>query len=362
MGWVKGGWIGGKVWRKQNGQHTYWIYRKINGRGYVKKTPAGTVKVAMEWLARFEADPDGYDATGGLKGERVLLDDTTIEGFRKWQAETQKNSPTYVSNLVRHLRWWAERLKGRDMRRLQLRADIMRVLGQTTDRNSAIKSIKAFYSWCRKVEFSVKAAEDPTLQTLTAPQSKPAQWKKTKVIPWESHLKVVTTIREPYRWSLQILAATGWHVTEVRQLALAGSVEPLPASTPGLHGTTHVLVCPRRKSGEPQRTAVTAEVAEAANRLIRHGGLCLIDFYRAVKEAQKAAGVEPYGPGQYRHSIGTWAISQGADPKAVAAFLGHRSVQTLRRFYSVHATVPAVPVPGAVPAAPAPGGVVAPSP
>jgi integrase len=310
----------------------------------VKKTPASTVKVAMEWLARFEADPDGYDATGGLAGEKVWLDEAAIHRFQRWQTEVQQNSSVYVANLVRHLRWWAVHFKGRDMRRLQLRADIMRVLGQTTDRNSAIKSIKAFYSWSRKVEFSVKAAEDPTLQTLTVKASRPAQWKKSKVIPWESHTKVVAVLREPYRWSLQILAATGWHVTEVRQLALAGSVEPLPASTPGRHGTTHVLVCPKRKSGEPQRTAVTADVAEAATRLIRHGGLCLVDFYRAVKEAQKTAGVERYGAGQYRHSIGTWAISQGADPAAVAAFLGHRSPQTLRRFYTTHATVPAVPI------------------
>lgn len=60
-------------------------------------------------------------------------------------------------------------------------------------------------------------------------------------------------------------------------------------------------------------------------------------------EACHAAGVEPYGAGQYRHSVATWAISQGTGPAAVAAFLGHRSAAMTKRFYATLAVMPAEP-------------------
>ncbi len=51
-----------------------------------------------------------------------------------------------------------------------------------------------------------------------------------------------------------------------------------------------------------------------------------------------------FGPGQYRHTVATRMLNAGADPAAVAAFLGHKSPHTTRRFYATLAVVP-VPVP-----------------
>jgi len=37
--------------------------------------------------------------------------------------------------------------------------------------------------------------------------------------------------------------------------------------------------------------------------------------------------------------VATWAIERGDDPAAVAAFLGHKSPATTRRFYATLAVV-----------------------
>lgn len=342
MAWIAN-WPGGRVWKAKSGKLTFYIIKSVNGRRYVKKTPATTVKVAMGHLARFEADPDAYNASGAPAGERLVLDDKMIDLFDTWQRDVKENCPDYTNCLRRQLVWWKGKLGDRDLRRLDLRSDIVMALKSSKDGKAAIKAIKGLFSWLRKTEFLVKPEQDPTLNTITTPTIKPAQWKKSKVVPLEVHQRVVALTRLPYRNALIVLAGTGWHVTEVRRLAQAGSVEDLPASASKAHGAVAVLVCPKRKSGESQRTAVTAEVAEAARALVAQGGMSPINFYRELKRACLAAGVEPYGAGQYRHSVATWAIEQGSDPAAVAAFLGHRSAATTKRFYSVYAVVPRVP-------------------
>jgi hypothetical protein len=55
---------------------------------------------------------------------------------------------------------------------------------------------------------------------------------------------------------------------ELVRFAKFGSVEPYPrVGVPGIAG---VLVCPQTKAGEPIRTAVSADVCEAARRLLEH--------------------------------------------------------------------------------------------
>ncbi len=58
------------------------------------------------------------------------------------------------------------------------------------------------------------------------------------------------------------------------------------------------------------------------------------------REAREKAGAPRFGPGQYRHAVATRMLNAGADPAAVAAFLGHKLPQTTRRFYATLAVVP----------------------
>src|SRR5262249_36490591 len=121
-----------------------------------------------------------------------------------------------------------------------------------------------------------------------------------------------------------------------------GSVEPYPkkGAADGIDG---VLVCPQTKGGEPLRTAVSASVKEAAERLLERGTFSTEKFGLAVKAACRAARIAPFTPGRMRHSVATWAINQGADRAAVANFLNHKSPRTTKRFYATHATPAKVP-------------------
>ena len=114
-------------------------------------------------------------------------------------------------------------------------------------------------------------------------------------------------------------------------------MEPYRGEAEGIAG---VLVCPQIKSGEPLRTAVSAEVLEAGKRLLERGSFSFEKYTLAIKAAGTAAGISPFTPGWFRHSVATWAIERGADPASVAAFLNHKSPSTTRRFYATHA-VPA---------------------
>lgn len=145
-------------------------------------------------------------------------------------------------------------------------------------------------------------------------------------------------------------AGTGWHTTEVVRFAAAGTIEPLPKSMKVENGAVGVLVCPLHKSGDVHRTAVSAEVLDAAKRLRAHGAFSREWYDRAVRSACETVkrpddevGIPVFTPGRFRHSLATWAFEAGADPYAVSAFLGHKSPQTTKRFYATLATVPKVP-------------------
>ena len=147
-------------------------------------------------------------------------------------------------------------------------------------------------------------------------------------------LLVVEHLTAPWRDALLLQAGTGWHTTEILRFAAEGSIEPLPKHAPQ-EGVAGVVVCPMRKSGEPQRTRVGPEVLEAAKRLRAHGAISREWYDRAVvaacatvKRPDGEVGIPKFTPGQLRHSVATWAIEAGADPAQVAAFLGHRSPRT----------------------------------
>lgn len=120
-----------------------------------------------------------------------------------------------------------------------------------------------------------------------------------------------------------------------------GSVEPDRDEAEGVAG---VLVCPQTKSGEPLRTAVSADVLEAGKRLLQRVIFGREKYGMAISAACKAAGIPSFTPGRFRHSVATWAIiEKGAAPDSVAAFLNHNSQSTTRRFYATHAIPAKIP-------------------
>ena len=73
------------------------------------------------------------------------------------------------------------------------------------------------------------------------------------------------------------------------------------------------------------------------------GPFSLTKFYKAIATACRAAGIPTFSPGHFRHLCATWVHEAGASPEAASAFLGHKSIQTVKRLYATLATVPKVP-------------------
>lgn len=343
--WVRP-WAGGRVWRAEDGTETYVIRRQVEGRRYDLSTRCTSERAALEHLRRFESDPSSYRPSGDSDAEPLAMTLELTKEFLAWQKREKGNSEAWIAAQRSLLAWWAERLGGVNLRRTDLRDDILHALEGAPGRPKRIEVIKSFFSWLRKHKRLVKPAEDPTFGgVLPVPPPKPAQWAKSKVIPREHYLLAREHLVGQYRDALDVLAGTGWHITELMRFATGGEVEPLPKAMRVQNGAVAVLLCPLHKSGAPHRTAVSLEVKEAAERLRERGWPAdsKFPFYQAVESACVAAEIKPFSPGRFRHSVASWAIEAGADPAAVASFLGHKSANTTKRFYSVHAVPPKVP-------------------
>jgi integrase len=338
-----------RVWRDAKGRPSYHIRKSINGTRYEHATGATNIASAIEQLRRFEADPEGYDPRGDAR-EDMFLTDELVKEFLE-HSKAQGNSADWRRKQKNLLAWWIERLAGVDLRGASLHDHILPALKRrdATAKHHRIAVLKGLYTWLRTEAHRVTTAEDPVFGQLKVPQARVAQLTKSKLVPRDHVLLVVEGLTAPWRHALLLQAGTGWHTSEVQRFAAEGSIEPLPkyALQDGVAG---VVVCPMRKSGEPQRTRVSPEVLEAAKRLRAHGSISREWYERAVKAACAAVkrpdgeiGIPVFTPGRLRHSVASWAIDAGADPAQVAAFLGHRSPRTTRKFYATHSAPTKVP-------------------
>lgn len=337
---IERSWDGGYVRTDAKGRSVYIIRRSVSGKRYEVSTRCRTERAAIEQLRRFEADPESYEAAGAVKEEGLFLTDVLVTEFLDWSHSHQKNSDEWLTKQKRLLAWWLERLKGLDLRKLTVTKNIKPALVGATSRQHRIAVLKSFYSWLRKEKHAISIAEDPTFQTLSVPQAVPQQWTEDKVIPFEDYEKVRLLLDQHWRDAMDIQAGTAWHVSEVQRFAKAGRIEKFHGEDDSVAG---VLVCPQAKGGGLLRTAVSAEVLEAASRLRKRGALGREKYGLAINAACKEAGVKPFTPGRFRHSVATWAVNRGASLNAVSDFLNHKSKATTRKFYATHAVAAKIP-------------------
>jgi len=239
-----------------------------------------------------------------------------------------------------YLKQWAEDLLGLDLRRLSLRDHVDPILERRkTARAQRIKVLKACTAWLRKVKRLLKLAEDATVD-LPVPQARPEQTRRLKAIPRDHFDLALEHLTGSYRDGLVVLGATGCHYSELVRFIREGSIEAVPVGT---KDAAAVLVF-QHKSGVPHRVRI-GRVALASARRLKARGVAW-DHHRfnaALRSACAAGRVAVFSPGQMRHSVATWAVNAGADPAAVASFLGHRSVTTMKKFYATHAAPARVP-------------------
>lgn len=329
------------MWQDREGRITYVIRRRVNGRRFEVSTRCSRLRPALEQLERFQANPEGYDpATSAPAGGPLRLTAEMVRLFVAYsqapQAEGGKgNSRAWALQQKAYLAWWVEHLGGRDLRRLSLRDHIIPALDGQPGRRHRIEVIKAFFTWLRQERHLISRAEDATLDLKVAAR-RPEQWTRPKVIARKDYLRTMQALEGDHRDALRLLDETGWHVSELVRFVRAGELEPMPA---GRRDGAAVAVVPRRKSGETQRTAISAEALVAARRLRAKGTFSVSRFYEAVKAAAGKLGVD-VTPGRFRHTLATRAVEAGADPAAVSAYLGHKSEATMRRFYATLAVTP----------------------
>jgi integrase len=331
----------GFIRKDSKGRDVYVIRKQIDGKRYKISTRAHSAKAAFEQLRRFEADPENYRPRGVAQKAPIYFDTALANEFLTWSRDVQHNTPKWVAEQKYYLAWWADQLPGCNLRGLSLHDRILPALEKVKARAPRIAVLKRLYSWLRKLKHSVSLADDPTFQMLSVPQARPAQWKRVKTIPREHIELALEHLTGPYRDGLEILAGTGWHVSELIRFARGGEIEPLPRHARGK--SEGVLVCPQTKQGSPLRVVVSARVLKAGERLLARGQLNRENFDLAVKGACRAAKIPTFTPGRLRHSIATHAINAGADMAAVASFLNHKSPRTTARYYATHATPAKIP-------------------
>lgn len=198
----------------------------------------------------------------------------------------------WVKKQQGYLAWWADQLKGRNLRKLTLLDDILPALEGQKARGHRIAVLKRVYSYLRKVKHVLTVAEDPTFGRLSVPQAKPELWKRAKAIPREHYLLAREHLAGHWRDALDILAGTGWHVSELQRFAEDGRVEPYPCQG-DVEGVAGVLICPSHKNGEELRTGASAEVVDAARRLRERGSLSIEKFGLAVGRRWRSLATGP---------------------------------------------------------------------
>jgi hypothetical protein len=332
-----GSWDGGYIHKDARGRDVYVIRQQVNGKRYEVSTRTFSIRAALEQLKRFQGDPQGYDPRGEVGSAPIYLDLEQAKQYLAYSRNERQNTRAWVTKQRAILSWWAEQLKGIDLRGASVRDSILPALDRAAGKAHKVAVLKALYTWLRRERREITLAEDATAGGgLTMPLPRKQHGSGPKAVPRE-HVELA---REHLvgGWvdALDLQSATGWHVTEVQRFTTAGEIEP-PTAAQKAHGIAAVLVV-EHKSGDQHRTAVDAKTLAAAKRLRERGGFAISWYHRAVKSACKAAGIKPFGPGVMRHSVATWAVNAGADLAAVSTFLGHRSSRTTKKFYATHAT------------------------
>lgn len=325
-------WPGGYIYQSR-GKSIYVIRRMVAGVRYEVSTRCTTLRAAISELERWEKDPAGY-VPGGRQHEAIYLDTSLVTEYLAWCGD---NSERWLKSKRGHLAWWAKQLRRVNLRKATLRDHILPALKETPQRNQRIATIKHLYAYLREHD-RIEAAEDPCLDKLRADPPKPAQHEASKVITPEQYQAARAHMDGTYRDALDLLAGTGWHVTEAVRFAESGEMEPYE----GKDAEGHAVLTVYHKSGAMHRTVVTEEVAAAAARLRAAGRLSESMLGKRLKAACEAAKIEPFKAGWFRHTIATMAWDSGHAGQ-VPAFLGHRSSETTKKFYATRAIPPRVP-------------------
>lgn len=341
----KGGpWEGGYISIGARGRTTYVIERQVRGseNRFHVSTRAHTRRVALEHLARFEANPFDYRPEGVEAELPLVMTTELIREHWKFSRDTKKNTSRHANAVLHRLEDWQRWFGARDLRRLSLRDHIKPHL-KAHNAKHLIIALKSFFGWLRTERNLLTSAQDPTLD-LKVPQAMPEKHVRRKAVAWENVAAAAKKLEGDYRQVLEVLVATGMHYTELGRFVR----NPDSELREGKGEVLAVLVC-RHKSGAWTRIPLTVQASVDAARALRARGTLPKKPNLALARACLKAKVDAFKVGVIRHSVATWWIERGATPDQVAEFLGHKDKRTTLRFYADVAvptrTVPVIALP-----------------
>jgi integrase len=322
------GWSG-RVWVAENGKRTFYIRQVREGKRWSVSTRCSTLRAALKELERFEMDPAAYRPLGSTP--TLVLNEELIERYAKWCKDmTDARDDAWLEAKKRYLFWWAECFDLKPLNTMKL-SRILDCLEGQVSRADRIKSLKHLYSWLRQTD-QVSKAEDPTLDALPVPQSRPEQDSRGSKVISEADFRAVLPKLDPVAADIcRFLAGTGCHLAEALRFMRAGSVERERPVVAFLH-----------KGGHTHRVEVLPATAEAARRLLGAPVPGRSTVYHAIARACLEAGVEAWTPGRFRHTFATRAVSMGVPPASIALALGHRGSFTTLKWYATTAVAPRV--------------------
>lgn len=330
----KGGkWPGGYISLGDDGRPLYVIEKMVRGQRFHVSTGAHDFIEAGKQLERFWAAPSAYQAqdvsAAQLRGALYLTSELVLE-YRDWMLSRASPATRRHANEMAHrLADWTEDLAGVDIRRASLRDHLKpAVERRATSRQHRIIALKGFCAWLRREKGLLTSAEDASLD-LAVPQAVPEKHHRRKAVALKDVRAVLLNLRGPYRDCLLLLAATGWHVSELERFVRDDEARVADGA-----GAVLGVLQVRHKSGETTRTPVVdAKVLAAAHRL-RERREVPRKLNAAIYAACDKAKVARFSPGVMRHSVATWAIEAGQSPDQVAEALGHKSKSTTLKFYA----------------------------
>lgn len=317
------GWPG-YIHRQANGRPLFIIEKCIGGRRFHVSTRADNITAALKQLERFQSNPEAYAPSGDV-GRPVRMTADLVLDFRRWQRDVKRVSPRHAFYVAKYLADWCADIGNRDLRALEPH-ELRELAGRHTARAHRIAAIKVFFSWLRYERGLLRKHQDAT-QDLKVPQSSPEKHRRRKVLDVSAVEAILPHLKGPSRACVVMLAATGWHVTELDRFARAGELHEVEGGA--------VAVTPH-KSGDLHRTSLKHAAHVEAARQVRANGCIPSRLWKEVRAANIAARLSRerwVTPGVFRHSVATWAIEDGASIEEVARFLGHKDPRTTAKFY-----------------------------
>jgi integrase len=137
-----------------------------------------------------------------------------------------------------------------------------------------------------------------------------------------------------YRLVIELLARTGLRASELCDLAAdavtqIGDAHWLRVPVGKLRNDRFIPLHPGLVELLAEWTATNAEHIRTQHRLVadHHAPIDRHTDYRIVATTAKKAGIGPVHPHQLRHTLATQAINRGMRLEAIAALLGHRSME-----------------------------------